>query len=164
MGEFNFLKDKKTISAAILVPLAAFLVLYAQTEISDDTKSMTEDVLTGAFGQGQMVFIEVADSEAERIQGLSGRKNLGGDEGLLFVFERDDFHGIWMKDMNFAIDIIWLDGELEVVDIKKNALPESFPQIFRPASSARYVLETLAGFSDNRLVKIGDKLGLSGEI
>src|SRR3989344_8800209 len=54
---------------------------------------------------GVTLNIEVADTDPERVQGLSGRDGLEDNEGLLFVFGREDYYGIWMKDMNFPIDI-----------------------------------------------------------
>src|SRR3989339_101380 len=62
--------------------------------------------------------IRIANTEAERTAGLSGKKgfekNIGG---LLFVFEKPEYHGIWMKNMNFPIDIIWINKELTVVGV-----------------------------------------------
>ena len=42
------------------------------------------------------------------MKGLSGRDNLADDEGMFFVFEKSDIYPFWMKDMKFAIDIIWI--------------------------------------------------------
>ena len=76
--------------------------------------------------------VEVSDTQNERTKGLSGKENLGNREGMLFVFDNEDLHGIWMKDMNFPIDILWINEDYEIVDIKENAKPESFPEIFYP--------------------------------
>lgn len=51
---------------------------------------------------------EVVDNEEARMKGLSGRDNLADDEGMFFVFEKSDIYPFWMKDMKFAIDIIWI--------------------------------------------------------
>ena len=58
---------------------------------------------------GSGVFsLTVADTEASRIQGLSGTPSLSPNGGMLFDFEADGAHGIWMKDMKYPIDIVWL--------------------------------------------------------
>ncbi len=102
------------------------------------------------------VSLEIADTTETRIKGLSGRDRLDDSHGLLFVFEKPDFYGIWMKEMKFAIDIVWLDENLSVVDFKKSVAPETFPEVFYPVSPALYVLELNAGFLDENSVKIGD--------
>ena len=100
--------------------------------------------------------IELADTFRKRVQGLSGRIAIEENKGLFFVFDESDFHSIWMKEMFFPIDIIWIDESLHIVDIKKNALPESYPEVFRPKDRARYVLEVNAGFADEFDLRIND--------
>lgn len=92
------------------------------------------------IGAGELQ-VEVADTDAERILGLSGRNELPRDQGMLFVFPTSDRHGIWMKEMNFPIDVIWLDEEMRVVHIEREVRPETFPYVFYPTMSAKYVLE-----------------------
>ncbi len=99
---------------------------------------------------------DVADTDPLRIQGLSGRSNLPNDRGMLFVFPRDDFYGFWMKDMFFPIDIIGFDAGKRVVWLESNMLPESFPTVFTPSRSVRYVLEVPVGEIKSFDIKIGD--------
>mgnify|MGYP006294767647 CR=1 FL=1 len=89
--------------------------------------------------------LEIVRSQEERIRGLSGRKRLGSNSGMLFLFPTSDYHAIWMKEMNFAIDIVWLDADYKVVNIVQEATPESYPATFRPEVPARYVIELPAG-------------------
>ena len=53
---------------------------------------------------------EVARHDADRIRGLSGRPFLAPGSGMLFIFDREDIHQIWMRDMRFPIDLIWMDA------------------------------------------------------
>ncbi len=96
---------------------------------------------------GTEIIVEIADTIPERILGLSGRVELPEQYGLLFVFDTNDYHAIWMKDMQFPIDVIWLDEQLRIVDIKKDFTPQSYPEIASPKQPARFVLEVPAGFS-----------------
>jgi uncharacterized membrane protein (UPF0127 family) len=102
--------------------------------------------------------IETATNRAELIQGLSGRSNLEIDRGMLFVFNQSGYHCIWMKDMNFPIDILWLDETQKVVDIKRDVSPASYPETFCPDKPARYVLEVNAGLSQKSGVDVGAQL------
>lgn len=105
---------------------------------------------------GQNIRVDLAITSETHEQGLSGRASLAGDSGMLFVFEYPDKYAFWMKDMNFAIDIIWLNENLQVVYIKDNVLPSSYPEIYQPEEKAKYVLEVVSGFTEKNNLKIGD--------
>ncbi len=102
--------------------------------------------------------IEVARTPFERRTGLSNREMLPQDTGLWFVFDTPDTHGIWMKDMKFAIDIVWVDSTLTIVHIEEDVAPESYPKVFEPPTMATYVLEVNRGVASALGMKVGDTL------
>lgn len=104
--------------------------------------------------------VEVAQTVIARQRGLSDRSMLSENRGMLFVFKEAGLHGIWMKDMRFPIDILWLDAGGVVLDFMRNALPESYPHVFYPRRSATFVLEIPANFTELHGVKIGDVVSL----
>lgn len=101
--------------------------------------------------------VEIAQTEAEQERGLSGRADLPENHGLLFVYTQDARPAFWMKEMNFPIDIIWLDKNLTVVGIERNISPDTYPQTFSSPAPIRYGLEVRAGFVDKYHLKVGDK-------
>ena len=101
--------------------------------------------------------IEITRTSAEQARGLSGRASLPENSGMLFSYSTDTRPAFWMKEMNFPIDIIWLDKDWRVVGFEKNVSPSTFPQTFSPSSPIRYVLEVNAGFVDKRQIKLGEK-------
>jgi uncharacterized protein len=107
--------------------------------------------------KGVQIKADIADTEAERRQGLSGAQYLNDNEGKFFIFEKAGYHSFWMKDMLFPIDIIFLDESMVVVDIKKNISPDTYPEVFSPQAKAKYVLEINGGLSDKYGFAIGDK-------
>jgi uncharacterized membrane protein (UPF0127 family) len=98
---------------------------------------------------------EVVRTPQERQQGLSGRASLPLGSGMLFVFESPEMRTFWMKDMNFAIDIIWLDGSWQVISVTENATPDTFPDTFSPTRPAQYVLEVPAFFARDNGITTG---------
>jgi len=104
--------------------------------------------------------VEVAKSVGQRIKGLSGRNKLGSD-GLLFVFPREAKHSIWMPNMKFPIDIVFINRNKRIISIKQSARPISINpvtwRIFRSNEKAKYVLEIPAGSAGGKL-KVGDAL------
>lgn len=98
----------------------------------------------------------VANTEAKRVQGLSGVDSLSPNGGMLFDFEVDNTWGIWMKDMKIPLDIIWMNQNKEVVYIVKNADPQlSTNTVFKPRTNARYVVELPAGSVESAGIKTG---------
>lgn len=115
---------------------------------------MQKDIQIG----NTVVAAEIVDTDALRQQGLSGRAGLAAGEGMLFVFDTDNTWGIWMKDMRFAIDIVWADSAGTVVTVAARVAPESYPEVFYPAAPVRYVLELPAGFAAEYGIAEGVKL------
>ena len=108
--------------------------------------------------------VDIADNDAELQKGLSGRKSLPETRGLLMVFDEPDYHGIWMKDMLFPIDVVWISEDLKIVEITRNRTPDSYPRVFYPPSPVRYVLETNVGYTNTFGVNVGDGVVLPLEL
>lgn len=99
--------------------------------------------------------VSIARTLPERIQGLSGTESLPAQAGKLFIFEQSEHHGIWMKDMQYPLDIFWLDTEYRIVHIEKNVSQYTYPETFRPSIPAQYVLETNAGIAEEYSIQVG---------
>lgn len=104
---------------------------------------------------GHTFHTKVVKEDAERAKGLSDSRPLSKNQAMLFVFPFADTHGIWMKDMRYAIDIIWLDEAQKVIHVQKEARPDSYPQVFKPEENAAYVLEVAAGSADSFGISVG---------
>ncbi len=107
---------------------------------------------------GTRINIERATTQPEREKGLAGRESLQQNSGMLFVFESSDYHCFWMKDMNFAIDIIWLDENRQVVEIASSVSPSTYPETFCPSTPAKYALEVDSGLANQSGVQVGTQL------
>ncbi len=99
----------------------------------------------------------VAESEKERNKGLSGIEVMDVD-GMLFVFQEETFPLFWMKEMNFPIDIIWINSQKEIVEITEKVYPETYPELFSPSTAVQYVIEVSAGWCEENKINKGDKL------
>jgi uncharacterized membrane protein (UPF0127 family) len=115
--------------------------------------------ITKACCRGICVQAQIAASEEERAQGLMFRKTLEPEEGMLFVFDQQLRYSFWMKNMNFPLDLIWINQDKVVVDITRNAQPcvEACESLV-PAEAAKYVLEVNAGFALKHHIQTGDRM------
>lgn len=102
--------------------------------------------------------LELVSTDATRQQGLSGKPNLEPNTGMLFDFKQNGYWQIWMKDMNFAIDILWLNNQKQVVGVKTEALPQNYPESYGAEQQSQYVIELPEGSVNERNIKIGDTL------
>ncbi len=98
----------------------------------------------------------VAADDAARTKGLGGRNTLGAQQGMLFDFGTGGRWNVWMKDMRFAIDIVWLNSDKQVVWVEPMVSPATYPQPFKPFGDARYVLELGSGEAAKNNIDIGD--------
>ena len=101
---------------------------------------------------------EVADTKSSRELGLSGRPNMNDNEGMLFVFDRPGRYGFWMKDMLFALDVIWINQNGIVVEIERDTSSDTYPKVYMNASPASYVLEVKGGTAEKQGLFIGSKV------
>lgn len=97
---------------------------------------------------GRMIVVEIADNPDTRSRGLMFRDSLPKDHGMLFVFDSEGVYSIWMKNMRFRLDIIWINSDGIVAHIERNVPPcsEQCP-IYGQGTFARYVLEVNSGFA-----------------
>ena len=102
------------------------------------------------------VTVELARSHVEKARGLSGRMDLKPGQGMLFVYDLPQPIGIWMKDMRFPLDIIWI-REGKIVHIEKNAPPlkSGSPEKVYTAT-ADLVLEVPAGYTTSEKIGVRD--------
>lgn len=110
------------------------------------------------IAQNGNIVADIVDTEESREQGLSNRPPLDKNVGLLFVFDMPSQYGFWMKDMKFALDIIWMNEEGTVVALERDVTPDTYPKIFVNSSPAKYVLEINAGEAEKMGIFIGSKL------
>lgn len=100
---------------------------------------------------------EVVKTPQELTKGLGNRTSLEEGIGMWFDFGSKIRRGIWMKDMQFPIDIVWFDENRIIIDFKTNVGPETFPEIFYPSHDASFVLELPAGSVEKYQFYVGDQ-------
>lgn len=105
--------------------------------------------------------VEVARSPQALERGLSGRETLLEGEGMLFVFSQSGLPMIWMKDMRFPLDILWLNQGVLVDKIESAPPAGPSPEVsYLPEAQADMVLEVPAGTVQKHGLKIGDPLDI----
>ena len=118
----------------ILLVLGVFFLVSMRKSNLSETQTISENI------GGKVFLLEIASNEASRELGLGKRDSLVDDDGMIFVFDKLDKYGFWMKDTKFPLDILWLNENCTVVG-KASMYPESFPKAFYPDFPALYAIE-----------------------
>lgn len=105
------------------------------------------------------IWVEVAKTPGERAKGLMGRKNLGQEEGMLFIFEAEDYHAFWMKDTLIPLSIAFIDKSGRIVEIT-DMKPLSSDS-HSPPKPILYALEMKRGWFSTNRIKAGDMIRFS---
>jgi len=118
------------------------------------------DIYTLRLGKGSRTTfkVEVVISDSAIKQGLSGRERLEPGAGMLFIFNELGRQAMWMIEMKFPLDIVWLDENLQVVHITYGANPcksraecPSYTSRYR----VKYAIEMVAGVAEEYGFSIG---------
>jgi len=101
--------------------------------------------------------IEIAESPDELEIGLMDRSTMSMNQGMLFLFPRDEYRSFWMKNTILPLDMIFINGDMAIVTIHADTTPFS-EQSYPSTHPARYVLEVNAGFAREHGVHLGDRV------
>jgi hypothetical protein len=160
----------KHVSIAVALGLAAALltyyIIYANMiNVQDNTSNSKrlEYEVKRIMINDVMLEVEIADTDEKRALGLMHREGLDEYKGMLFVFPYEGRYSFWMMNMNFSIDILWLNADGNVVYIVSNAKPckevSSVSECtYNPDVYAKYVLEVNSGFAERHGIVIGSKM------
>jgi len=157
--------------AQVLIPIAiaaAIIGIAGIVSLPSEIKLQQVDFPIGTIKIDDIVLsVKIADTDANMARGLMFEEKLPYDKGMLFVFDKPETRSMWMLNMQFNIDVIWFDGNGNVVSIDRNVPPcMTTVEIFVckengvSSDNAQYVLEVTAGFVDEFEITENSKLEL----
>jgi uncharacterized membrane protein (UPF0127 family) len=152
----------------ILIVIAAFIVFRPVSKNEKERTNKTEQ--KPLYLEGRIWFLSndlsdtlvsipvaVSDDPFERSRGLMYRYSMPDTVGMLFIYDRPDYLNFWMKNTHISLDIIFLDPNFKVIDIKQFTTPYSEDMI--PSRGiAKYAVEVNAGFVQRIGIEIGDRI------
>ena len=151
--------------AAVIVGVAGMASLPSEVQLEANS-----DFLMGTVQlDDNLLEVYLADTDPRRMRGLMWENEsfLSDDKGMLFVFDEPGTRSMWMKNMQFHLDIIWFDKNGSVIAIEKNVPPCITPMevmscksVGVSADNAQYVLEMTSGYVDKQSINENSKLEL----
>jgi uncharacterized membrane protein (UPF0127 family) len=142
---------------------AAALAVLAALVLSGERVGARPAVIPMTLPSGKVLQTEVMVKDEDRAMGLMFRPSLPLDRGMLFLFEQPDFHGIWMRNCKFPIDILWLDQSHKVVHLAEKVPPCTAKEaadceVYQPLARASYVVEINAGQARREKALVGSTI------
>ena len=91
-------------------------------------------------------------------KGLMNRKNILRDgEGMLFVYKKPQNISMWMKNTYIPLDVLFLDKNYIIEDIKHNMKPHD-TKSYKSKKKCKYAIEINGGDAKENNLKVGTKV------
>ncbi len=103
--------------------------------------------------------VETVTTPEAQEKGLSDRESMPADNGMYFVFNDTTDRTFWMKNMKFALDIVWIKDD-EVIKVDYDVMPEGAnpANFYYSKEAVNRVLEVNNGDAMKYDIKVGDKV------
>ncbi|MCK0145158.1 DUF192 domain-containing protein [Arenibacter sp. F26102] len=150
--------------------LVLVVILIIQLSCKEETKKAIETAPVTFKKEGKLSIlknesdslivnldIEIADTDYERETGLMYRSSMEPDQGMLFVFDDVSMHYFYMKNTEFPLDLIFIDDQMKIASLQKNAQPLNENSLSSKVP-VKYVLEVISGMSDKWSLELGDSI------
>jgi uncharacterized protein len=114
--------------------------------------------------KGQKFLAEVARKPQEQALGLMHRQSLAKDRCMIFIYDEDGYHSIWMKNCLISLDVAWIKDDGTVVETA-DSVPPCSPMrgddcpTYGGAVPARHFVEFPSGTLKRLGLHKGDRLG-----
>ena len=97
-------------------------------------------------------------NEKLRNKGLMRRKRmLKHGEGMLFVYKTPKYISMWMKNTYIPLDILFLNDNFVIEDIKHNMKPHQ-TKPYKTKKRCKYAIEINGGEAKETNIKVGTKV------
>ncbi len=139
---------------ALLAILALLVSLASECRAQETPQRLPAVQLQAGM---HLIVAELAKTPQQRATGLMNRRQMGPNEGMLFVFEQPGVQCFWMKNTLLPLSIAFLTDDGRVVNIA-DMQPQALEQ-HCSAAPVRYALEMNQGWFAKRAVVTGSVIG-----
>ena len=158
-----YIADLKKVAVAVVflllcLPLPSGIAQDTGTSLPLSQSTLDTSPLYIEIESGRIDYsVEVADTPETTARGLMFRESLGDRAGMLFVFSPPREPSMWMKNTLIPLDMLFLDGEGEIIAIARNAVPGSLRHL-SPEMPVSGVLEINGGQAATLNIRPGDRV------
>lgn len=140
----------------LIIPIIIIVILFVSPQ-----KPKTISIYTS----GHTFSLEIAKTISQKNRGLSKRRSLCPNCGMLFIFNTENIYPFWMKDTLIPLDMIWLNSQNQIVSIETAQVqpntPNSQLKIYQNTKPAMFIIELNGGTAQKLNLKVGDTIPIS---
>lgn len=148
-----------------LIGVVGLIIYYGSNsnELTDLYQYISPYITYTKEGVDYRIEIEIAQTGAEKSRGLMFRESLDSNSGMLFLYPDGKETSFWMKNMNFPLDLVYLDKDNKIQKIHKDIQPctEDPCATYLSIMKTYGVLEVNAGYADEHNLQVGDLFNIS---
>jgi uncharacterized membrane protein (UPF0127 family) len=140
----------------VLVPIivgCVILGVLGLTFVPEGIKNRNLEFSKGTIAiNNHSISTEIAETPAERQRWLTFRsEELPLNSSILLIYDKPDLHSLWLLNIQFNLDLIWFDGDGNIVYIKQDVVPckntlDASQCTYKNTIPAKYVLAATTGF------------------
>ena len=140
----------------VLVPVivgCVILGVLGLTFIPEGIKNRNLEFSKGTIAiNNHSISTEIAETPAERQRWLTFRsEELPLNSSILLIYDKPDLYSLWLLNIQFNLDLIWFDGDGNIVYIKQDVVPckntlDASQCTYKNTIPAKYVLAATTGF------------------
>lgn len=137
---------------------------------SDNEAAADGEGTNGSDGDAEreskaVVDVEIADDRQERHTGLSDHESLESGNGMLFIHNQEQDLTYVMREMDFDIDIIFINADREITTIHHARAPgpDEDGNDLQYSGRGKWVLEVPRGYANETGIEVGDEVEIDLE-
>jgi uncharacterized membrane protein (UPF0127 family) len=141
-------------------PVAPDIQATAAAETAQSVRPTFSTILLGT----QSFRLEILSAREELARGLGGRASLDADMAVLFAFDPPQILQFWMKDVQFPIDVLFIDDQGVITDVHtmnpELGLPDALLTRYSSSADVVYAVEINGGLAGQLGVAVGGRVEL----
>lgn len=147
------------LTKSIIVVISLFLSLNCQ---ATESYPIETEFVFGSIAD-KAIKLEIANNPRTRALGLMNRKELGQDQGMLFVFPKKEYLSFWMKNTLLPLSLGYFDANLSLLETH-DMKPNQTEELYNSLQPAKYALEVNLGWFEKNKIPIGATLILERKV
>ncbi len=146
--------NKRLLMSLILITVSMVCIVLWNIPKSKHVSLPT----VNAFIDTKPYVLYAPNSVDEQRRGLAIFDQISDNEGMIFRGNPVGQQGIWMKDMKFDIDVLWIDKDNTIIYLEKNISKASYPKIYQNPenTSSAYIIELASGQIEKNGFSLGE--------
>jgi len=150
----SYMMTRRTVSLVAAAIAASLFAFSAEAQLQRFATS--ELTIVSATGPHRFT-VEVAETPEQMEQGLMFRRTMAPDAGMLFDYKTPTVATMWMRNTLIPLDMLFVDGQGRIVNIRQRAVPQSL-DIIAAAAPVRAVIELNGGTVARLGIAPGDQV------